>query len=104
MSEKNKVVSYPVRPRKKLTRRALKLAIGLLIVVAAVLYTGQMLTFWEASRELHSLEKKRQAIEAENELLREEMILLQDNEYVEIKAREKLGLVRPGEMIFYVVD
>ncbi len=104
MSKKNKVVSYPGRPRRTFKRKALTLATGLCVVVAFILYMGQVIAYWEAKRELQAMEKQQHIMEAENNLLREEMILLQDNEYIEIKAREKLGLVRPGEMIFYVVD
>ncbi len=104
MSNKNKVVSYPGRSRRKLRRKALTMAIGLCIVVAFILYMGQVIAYWDAKNELQALEQQQNVMEMENKLMREEMVLLQDNEYIEIKAREKLGLVRPGEMIFYVVD
>lgn len=104
MSEKKKVVSYPGRSRRKLKRKAMAATVGLCVVVAGVLYLGQVIASWEAKRELRALEHELQAAKEENERLQEEMVLLQDMEYIEIKAREKLGLVRPGEMIFYVVD
>jgi len=104
MSEKNKVVSYPGRPRRKLKRKALAATIGLCVVIAAILSLGQAYASWEANKELRTLESKLQDVKEENERLQEEMVLLQDMEYIEIKARERLGLVRPGEMIFYVVD
>ncbi len=104
MSKKTKVVSYPGPSRRGFKRKALTLCIGLCILVAFVLFMGQVLSYWEAKSELRALERKQEVLEAENKNLREEMILLQDNEYIEIKAREKLGLIRPGEIIFYVVD
>jgi len=104
MSEKKKVVSYPGRPRRKLKRKALAAAIGLCVVVAAILFLGQVIASWEARKDLRALENKLQEARKENERLQEEMVLLQDMEYIEIKARERLGLVRPGETIFYVVD
>ena len=104
MSKKNKVVSYPGQPRKKFKRKALTVIISLCIVVAFVLYMGQVIAYWQAKSELRALEQKQETLEAESEALREEMVLLQDEEYIEIKAREKLGLIRPGEKIFKVID
>ena len=65
---------------------------------------GQVFAFLDTKNELYDLESKRDALQAENELLKKEILLLQDYEYIESQARKQLGMVKPGEIIFYVED
>ena len=45
-----------------------------------------------------------ESIQTENENLKEEVALLQDEDYIEIQARKHLGMAREGEILFRVVD
>lgn len=57
-----------------------------------------LLRLWGEKREL---EERNFLLQKENELLRERIYRLRhDNQYLEKIAREELGLVRPGEIIY----
>ncbi|MGI5881703.1 MAG: FtsB family cell division protein [Dethiobacteria bacterium] len=82
-----------------------RLVLGLIfcfILAGACLCLGQTLNFREARDELARLERKRDMLQEETELLREESLMLHDQEYIEIQARKHLGMVRPGEILFFV--
>ena len=99
-----KVVRYPFHQGKKHGRKR-KFVVSLLlcfIFTGVCLCLGQTYAIREAGNELLELENQRDALRKENELLREEAMLLHDNEYLEIQARKQLGMVRPGEIIFFV--
>ncbi len=99
-----KVVRYPSHAGKRLSRKLLTLLFILCMGIAIYLYAGQAFIYWEARGELNQLLTRLDVIDKENMALQEEIILLQDEEYLEIKARKELGLVRPGEIIFSVGD
>lgn len=99
-----RIIKYPSDRGKKTGR---KIVLGLVlcfIVAGACLCLGQTLAFREAKNELARLENQRDILQEKIELLREESLLLHDNEYLEIQARKHLGMVRPGEILFFVGD
>ncbi len=54
---------------------------------------------------IEKIEKDTYAVMAENERYRQELISLNHSErYVNAIAREKLGLVKPGEVVYEFVD
>lgn len=53
--------------------------------------------------ELETLKVERHTLLVSNEQMRERVAYLETNEGVEEVAREKLGLVRPGELAYAVV-
>ena len=55
------------------------------------------------SNRLDSLENEIQLAEKENQELKDYLANIEDDEYVEKIAREKLGLVKPGEMLIIPV-
>ena len=61
-------------------------------------------TYREIKGEAEDLNMELEALRADNESLKQEIILLQDEEYIEMQARKHLGMVRPGEKIFSVGD
>jgi len=99
-----KIVRYPSRPRKKHGRKFVLWIFLCCILTGVCLCLGQTHAIREARSELLDLENQRDALQEGNNLLREEERLLRDNEYLEIQARKKLGMVRPGEIIFFVGD
>jgi cell division protein FtsB len=72
---------------------------GLLIVIGA-----QYLQHYRATQELANLENKVAEQEARQGSLQEEIERLQHLDYIEILARDRLGLVKPGEIIFQIED
>ncbi len=100
----NKVVRYPRHAGRRLGRNLLTLLFILCMGIAIYLYAGQALIYWQVRGELNKQLTRLDVIDKENMALQEEIILLQDEEYLEIKARKDLGLVRPGEIIFSVGD
>ncbi len=100
----NKVIRYPRHTGKRPGRKILTLLFILCISITIYLYAGQALIYWQAKGELNQLLTRVDMISKENMTLQKEIELLQDEEYLEIKARKDLGLVRPGEIIFSVGD
>ncbi|MEW5919894.1 MAG: septum formation initiator family protein [Bacillota bacterium] len=98
----NRVIRYPRRSRARPARALLTLLFLLCIGVAVYLYAGQAFAYWQAKAELKKLSVRMEMLKEENMALEEEIVLLQDKEYLEIRARKELGLVRPGEIIFNV--
>jgi cell division protein FtsL len=99
-----KIVNYPDRSRKDLTRKFAIIFFIICILVSLYLFIGQTCAYLQVKKEIKDLKSSVEMIEADNERLKEEIILLQDKEYLEIQARKHLGMVRPGEIIFFVGD
>lgn len=89
------------RGRIRLTPRA---AVLVVVVSALLLYLVVPLRSYVAQRDrLAQLEEQAQALERQNSALENEILRLNDLEYLERIARECLGMVRPGEIAFVVV-
>ena len=99
-----KVVKYPSRLKKKSGKKMIFWLFVRFILAGVCLCLGQTLAIWQARSELRELEGQRNALLEENELLKEERLLLHDKEYLEIQARKQLGMVRPGELLFFIGD
>lgn len=79
--------------------------IGTAIISLGIgLYLDPTKTWLKQNREMGALNKSVDEARDRNESLRREMKELESNEYIERKAREELGLVKPGEEAFVVVD
>lgn len=94
------------RPGPATKRRGRLLRAGL-AVVSLVLFaylTYSLVTTGLAvaclNREIAQMEQLLQEEEETQTQLQERIDLLQDPDYVEIEAREKLGLIRPGEVLY----
>jgi cell division protein DivIC len=103
---KDAVSAFPRRRRgNKYGMYRLINAIGLLVILAlAVIIGAQYIQQLRARQELAEYEtrvlehrERQAAIEAEIERL-------QEIDYIEILARDRLGLVKPGEIIFQLED
>lgn len=97
-----KIVNYPVPPRKNLTRKLIAGFIIVCILFSFNLFIKQTLAYLRVKNDLQTLQAEAKAMQAENESISKEIELLQDKEYLEIQARKHLGMVRPGEIIFFV--
>jgi cell division protein FtsB len=87
---------------------ALLLLSGLFLatmMVLAIWGDRGALTMWRRQHEVVQLGYEIEAIEHENARLRQEIQRLRsDMSYIEKIAREELGLVRPGELVFEFVE
>jgi cell division protein FtsB len=95
-------------PSRPLWRRALNyllvFAVAVLLVDALVGERGLVATT-RAERVSDELESEVQRLRRENAALREQSRRLkEDPTTIELKAREELGLIRPGEVLVVVKD
>jgi len=81
----------------------------LFIIIVIVIFAG--LSFYNNYQNINNLEneinKLNQQIELakeQNHELRNQLEKIEDEEYIERIAREKLGLVKPGEILLIPVD
>lgn len=86
----------------------LKLAIGfmvLLIMAATVFGDHGLLNLVRYKRQEQALANEAEKIKAENDLLRLKIERLRADEgYIERLAREDLGMVKPGELVFQFTE
>lgn len=102
---KSKVVRYPRRPKKGVfVRKIIFAVLAISLGVFFFLFWGQTRSYQQIKKEADILEASLEGLRAENEHLKEEVRLLQEQDYIEIQARKQLGMVRPGEIIFYIGD
>ena len=76
----------------------------LLVILVAVFHENGMLTVNNFDHELVKFKARNDMLEKRNRLLRSEIDALKSDPFaVEILAREKLNLVRPGETVYQLV-
>ena len=83
--------------------RPMLVAVVLVIALGVTMLAGPTQRYLDSSARVDDLEAKAQALEAENDELRQREHDLTDPEYVELLAREQQGLVRPGEVAYTLV-
>ena len=81
--------------------------VGCFLLLSLLALVGER-GFWEVykySRHLQRIESRIRTLEEENQRLQRQVTGLRSDPYqVEKLAREDLGLARPGELIFEIVD
>ena len=93
----------PPRRRKRL--HLLLIFVTLVLLLDALVGEKGLLETIRARRQYRELTASVERIRSENARLREEARrLLEDPSAIESLAREELGLIRPGEMLFIVKD
>ncbi len=76
----------------------------LLMMIVAVFHEDGILTIREFENELIQFKAGNETLKNENQKLRNEIDSLKSDPFaVEILAREKLNLVRPGETVYQIV-
>lgn len=79
--------------------------IGVFIIIGLLLVIGaQYIQQARAKQELADLEGRLREYEARQAAIELELERLRDLDYIEILARERLGLVKPDEIIFQLED
>lgn len=102
----DKIVDMPVKKKKQKPRRRLKYKLGgpgliFLIILGFIFYSfgGQMVEMYNVQDEMKNIKVQMQELQAKNVELRKQVEQLSSDAYIEREAREKLGLVKPGEKI-----
>lgn len=100
-----KIVDMPVN-RKVPKRRKLKFKLNgpsvvLLLILGFIFYSfgGQVVEMYNVQHELKNIKEQMEEVKTKNTELRKQIELLNSDSYIEREAREKLGLVKPGEKI-----
>ncbi len=95
----------PKRPRG--ARRPIKLkGVIVILLIAYLVHTlsAQYIGIRKARAEENRIRTQIEQMEEENQRLREELKMMQRDEYIEKAAREELGLIKSGEIMFVDVN
>lgn len=92
----------------KWTKAQKTLALGLVLIVAmalAALFSEKgFMNVYDFTEELEYLKKSNSVLTEENERIQKEIVALKSDPYaVEVLARDKLNLVKPGETVYQIV-
>jgi cell division protein FtsB len=79
-------------------------AFFVLVVVFAMMIVGPLQSYTAAAERVHDLEVAKAELEHAVDALEDREARLQDPEEIELLARERLGLVKPGEIPYVVTD
>ena len=99
--KKNKVALTSEEKEKAIKRRLITIVIVILLIIAAG-YSIYKIGVLQVEK--HNLDEQNMDLRREKTLLEEELKNVQDLEYVEEEAREKLNLIMPGEVIYRFSD
>lgn len=90
------------KPKRKLNPQKALIAAAVLVFAVYFLYImiWQQITLSGKNKKIEELEAQVQTASEKTEELEAELENLNDPEYLEKIAREKLGLVRPNERVF----
>ncbi len=100
------VSKFPVQHREnRYDMYRLISAVGILVIIGLSVMLGtQYLQQLKVQQELAEHEKRLEIKEQQRQDLELEIERLQETDYIEILARERLGLVKPDEVIFQLED
>ncbi|MEW6081780.1 MAG: septum formation initiator family protein [Bacillota bacterium] len=85
-------------------RVAKKVFLMLVTVYTLVLFTGQAVKFFSLRAEVAQFEEQIRFHSVNNEILRQRVEAMQGDAYIEQMAREQLGLIKPGELLYMAVE
>ncbi len=81
------------------------LSFFIFIVIAAIIRDDGIIKVYHLNKKVELLKNNISKLKKENEKLNTEVYALKnDSSYIEKIAREDLGLVKPGEVVFEFVD
>ncbi len=89
-----------VKKKINIKKLAVRIAIAALCIyfVYAVIWQQSMIS--KKNEEIDNLKNQVELATQESENLKQEIEMMEDPEYIERIARERLGLVRPNERVF----
>lgn len=92
------------RKRWKVTPRFFLFLLLLLSLWIALGFAARYFRIVSLQNQLVRIRREIAAMEARNEELEKQIEYLQSDEYIEKVAREKLGLVKPGETVYIMAE
>jgi cell division protein FtsB len=102
---RRRVPPAPAGPRRRRIIHFLLVFVTVVLMVDALVGDKGFLDTMRARRQHLETAARVEALKRENQRLREEVRrLLDDPGTIESIAREELGLIRPGEMLFIIKD
>jgi cell division protein FtsB len=84
--------------RKKEKRKRGLIVLGVLCGVLCLLFIPTQLKIWQMEGQLDDYQQQEQELLAKKEDIQKEIDYYSSDAYVEERARQELGLVRPGEL------
>ncbi|ADQ15391.1 FtsB family cell division protein [Halanaerobium hydrogeniformans] len=78
--------------------------VSVILIIAAFNFWNNLSRMSRLDEEIEEMEARIAQAEAENEELKYQLENTTDEEYIEQVAREKLGLVKPGEMLLVPIE
>ncbi|MYH02033.1 MAG: septum formation initiator family protein [Nitrospira sp. SB0675_bin_23] len=95
----------PKKPGRWSVSRSLSLSIGIMLCVVWALQGTGLPQYWMMIQELESTQEEIISLEYANAALREEIHHMESDLYtLETLARERLGYVKEGEMVYQFVE
>ena len=105
MRRKRAPAEPPASPARRKTLQLLLVFVTLVLVIDGLVGEKGLLESIRARRQHHDLTASIERLRSENAQLREQARRLrEDPSAIESLAREELGLIRPGELLFIVKD
>lgn len=101
----NNVLTFPVKKKVTKTKRVVfrprfrTLLFGFVLAYMIFSFGRLYLKVSQADQEIARLEQQRQELQQQQKELEAQIEMLHDDRYIQKLAREKLGLVMPGEAI-----
>jgi cell division protein DivIC len=100
VSRKNNIAYLPGANAVPVRDRLIRAMILLLILYFVLLFASQYWRLVQFRRTLDTIEAEIRAVRAQNEEMLREIERLHTPAYLEEMAREELGMVRSGELLF----
>lgn len=98
MNREPSVVSFPKKKQKKWNKKRLHIYCGVMLICFLILILGSYyVQYNQLVSQLEDVNREAMEIENKNSELKEEIELLQEDEYIEFLARRHLGLTRPDD-------
>ncbi len=94
----------PKKPKDYILSKGVILIFITIIIVAGITYYGNIKKINNLKIKIDRLEAQIVAAEQERQALNEELDKLDSDQYIEKIARQKLGLVKPGEVLLIPVE
>ena len=90
------------RPRKKMktTRKFFTVSLGAVLLYAGVTFVIQQIELGKLKQEQQALEQQIADNDIKKQGLEDLLKYSETDEYIEAQAREKLGLVKEGEILY----
>lgn len=90
----------PVKSHPKRRLNYVRLFMTLFTLWAVISFGGQQVAIWQETRALKAIQHQIQQVNDSNALLQKDVVLMQGKEYTEQVARERLGMTKPGEIMY----